>query len=302
MKNSRLFQIVYLLMERRNWTAKELAERLEVSPRTLYRDIDALSAANIPVYAVKGQGGGIRLMDGFELDRSLLSEEGQEQILTALKSLEAVGVSDHTEVITQLSALFKKKPVEWFEVDFDSWGAGRGEREVFETCREAIISSRLLKIDYSNSSGQSDERVVEPLRLRFKGGNWYLAAYCRKKEGFRTFRLNRIARFTMESEGFIPRSFPVQQQAEAAEPIEEISLRLKFSEQAAYQVMDSFQPNQIERLPDGGFLVEAAFPPGRWVLGFLLSFGANVEVVSPRQMREILLQEVSRIMQVYKHN
>lgn len=301
MKNSRLFQIVYLLMERRNWTAKELAERLEVSQRTLYRDIDALSAANIPVYAVKGQGGGIRLMDGFELDRSLLSEEGQEQILTALKSLEAVGVSDHTEVITQLSALFKKKPVEWFEVDFESWGAGRGEREVFELCREAILSSRLLKLEYSNSSGESDQRTVEPLRLRFKGGNWYLLAYCRKREGMRTFRLNRIAWLEMESECFIPRTLPLRQQTEAAQPIRTISLQLKFSEQSAYQVMDSFLPNQIERLPGGGFLVEAVFPPGRWVLGFLLSFGADVEVVRPRQIREALQQEARRILQVYEN-
>ena len=92
MKNSRLFEILYLLMEKRSITAGELAERLEVSERTIYRDIDALSAAGIPVFTQKGQGGGIRLMEQFILDKALLSQAQQDEILFALQALSLIHI------------------------------------------------------------------------------------------------------------------------------------------------------------------------------------------------------------------
>lgn len=336
MKNSRLFQLLYLLMEKREWTAEELAERAEVSKRTIYRDIDALSAAGIPVFSVKGQGGGIRLMEQFKLDRSLLSEEGQDQILTALKSLEAVGMSEHGELLSQLSGLFKKEPADWLEVDFESWGSVPGEKELFELCREAVLKHRLLTMEYCNSSGERVLRSVEPERLCFKGGNWYLSAYCRMRQDFRLFRLNRIAGLSMEEEAFLPRERPNAERQSGAcvgdpgrkawrqetvrenavepeglgrrssgwndswQPEEKISLELLFSEKAAYQVMDIFVPAQIERLHGGGFLVKAVYPPGRWVFNFLLSFGAEMEILKPEWAREELRKEALRIMNLYE--
>lgn len=304
MKNSRLFQLLYLLMEKRDWTAEELAERTEVSKRTIYRDIDALSAAGIPVFSVKGQGGGIRLMDQFQLDRSLVSPEGQDQILTSLKSLEAVGLGEHGEILSQLSGLFQKEPVDWLEVDFESWGAVQGEKKFFELCREAILKRRLLTLKYCNSSGERAVRRVEPERLCFKGGNWYLSAYCLLRGDFRLFRLNRIEELVMEEETFLPGRHQGENDKGKAlswleKEEERLCLELRFTETAAYQVMDSFAPQQIERLPDGGFLVKVSFPSGRWVLGFLLSFGAELEVLKPEAVREQLRQEAERIRGLY---
>lgn len=312
MKNSRLFQLLYLLMEKREWTADELAKRTEVSKRTIYRDIDALSAAGIPVFSVKGQGGGIRLMEQFKLDRSLLTEEEQDQILTALKSLEAVGLAEHGEILSQLSGLFKKEPADWLEVDFESWGAAHGEKETFELCREAILKRRLLTMEYCNSMGERAARTVEPERLCFKGGNWYLSAYCRTREAVRLFRLNRIAKLSMEQEVFLPgKRTDVKAREDAGQscfkqlrfgdPEDRIRLELLFSEKAAYRVMDVFDPAQVRRLPGGGFLVEAVYPPGNWVLGFLLSFGAELEVLKPEEMREELREEARRMAERYAH-
>ena len=124
MKNGRLFELLYLLVERRALTAGELAERFEVSERTIYRDVDALSAAGVPVYTQRGQGGGIRLMDQFVLDRCLLSPREQDEVLFALRALLSTGGLEGAEALERLSALFRREAEGWVEVDFTDWGSG----------------------------------------------------------------------------------------------------------------------------------------------------------------------------------
>lgn len=299
MNNSRLFQILYLLMERGEMTAGELSKRLEVSQRTIYRDIDALSASGIPIYATKGRSGGIRLMEQFQMERSLFSEAQQDQMLTALSSLEKLGVLEDGQVLTQLSALFQKEPLEWLEVDFDSWGANEQEREHFSLCKTAVIQRRLLTFQYYNASGISGGRTIEPHRLRFRGGSWYVYGYCRSREDFRLFRLNRMTEVVMQEEHFIPREL-LKEETPTPWPEEDfMSLKLKFSEEVAYRVMDTFYPEQIKRMADGSLYVETTFPKGDWILGFLLSFGGDVEVLSPSGARERLQKESLKIFEIY---
>ena len=149
MKNGRLFELLYLLVERRALTAGELAERFEVSERTIYRDVDALSAAGVPVYTQRGQGGGIRLMDQFVLDRCLLSPREQDEVLFALRALLSTGGLEGAEALERLSALFRREAEGWVEVDFTDWGSGEQERENFRIVREGILGRRLL--DFTSS-------------------------------------------------------------------------------------------------------------------------------------------------------
>lgn len=300
MKNSRLFQILYLLMEHGEMTAGQLAERMEVSRRTIYRDLDALSAAGIPVYTQQGNGGGIHLMDQFLLNRSLLGDEEQEQILTALQSLEAVGAADSARVITQLSGLFQKKTVEWLEIDFESWGSKKTEKEYFELCKRAILGRRLMSFQYYNSSGIQKYRVIEPYRLCFKSGTWYVSGYCRERRDYRLFRLGRMVDVVVEAETFLPRELP-EREEERPEPVgETIHLELEFAKEAGYQVLDFFPPEEITFLPEGGFYVSASFPSGRWVIGYLLSYGTLVEVISPSWIREELKAEAEKLFRKYQ--
>lgn len=152
MKNGRLFELLYLLVERRALTAGELAERFEVSERTIYRDVDALSAAGVPVYTQRGQGGGIRLMDQFVLDRCLLSPREQDEVLFALRALLSTGGLEGAEALERLSALFRREAEGWVEVDFTDWGSGEQERENFRIVREGILERRLLDFTYYASS------------------------------------------------------------------------------------------------------------------------------------------------------
>jgi predicted DNA-binding transcriptional regulator YafY len=136
MQTQRLFEMTYLLLSRRSMTAKELAERFEVSERTVYRDVDALSAAGIPVYAAQGKGGGIRLLENFVLDRSVLSEAEQREILSALRGLAAVHMPDMDRTILEkLGGIFRKETVNWVDIDFSGW-EGRQERNGFRCSKK----------------------------------------------------------------------------------------------------------------------------------------------------------------------
>ena len=185
---ARQFQMVYLLLEKGRMTAGELAERLEVSQRTVLRDVDALSAAGVPVYTTQGSGGGVALLDGYVLDRAAFSEEEQRQLLLALRSLPA---QEGEQALTKLSALFRRGREDWLQVNLSRWGAGEADNEKFRFLKGAVLERQTLAFDYASSYGGIRARKVLPARLVFKGQGWYLQAFDLEREDYRTFRLSR---------------------------------------------------------------------------------------------------------------
>lgn len=297
MKNGRLFELLYLLVEKREVTAGELAKRLEVSERTIYRDIDALSAAGIPVYAQKGKGGGVRLMDQFVLDKALLSQSQQDEVLFALQAIRATGGGE--EALSRLSALFRRDGGDWLEVDFTDWGSASAERENFSLVKRSILERRPLTFTYYSSAGEKSRRTVEPARLVFKSGCWYLSAFCRSKQDWRIFRLVRMEELSPEEGSCPPRRPPAQLEPPMPEGYRGVDLRLRFAPSAAWRVRDYFHPRQIAPQPDGTLLVECTFPEDQWLLSFLLSFGGQLEVLAPDYWRDILKEELKKSLEVY---
>ena len=300
MKNSRLFEILYLLVEKRSVTARALAEKLEVSERTIYRDVDALSAAGIPVFTQKGQGGGIRLMDQFVLDKALLSQAQQDEILFALQAVLATGGAAEGETLSRLSALFRREGDGWLEVDFTDWGSGAAERENFSLVKRAVLERRRLSFTYYSSAGEKSRRAVEPARLVFKSGCWYLSAYCRIRQDWRIFRLARMEDPTLEEESCPPRHPPERLEVPSPGGEQGTELRLRFQPSAAWRVQDYFHPKQITRESDSHLLVNCNFPEDQWLLSFLLSFGSQLEVLSPGYWRDILVREGKKFLEVYE--
>ena len=298
MKNGRLFEILYLLVEKRAVTAGELARRLEVSERTIYRDIDALSAAGIPVYAQKGKGGGIRLMEQFVLERTLLTQTQQDEILFALQAIRATGGGE--EALSRLSALFRRESGSWLEVDFTDWGSGAVERENFSLVKRAVLERRPLSFTYYNSAGLHGRRVVEPARLVFKAGCWYLSAFCRAKRDWRIFRLVRMEDLSLEEGNCPPRRPPEQLESPVPDAYQGVELKLLFQPSAAWRIRDYFHPREIAVQPDGRLLVSCTFPEDQWLLSFLLSFGSQLEVIVPVYWRNLLAQEMKKSLAVYK--
>ena len=193
MQISRLFEIVYILLDKKAVTARELAEHFEVSVRTIYRDIDALSSAGVPVYANQGKGGGITLLDDFVLNKSVLSEQEQNDILVALQNLSATRYPNIDFVLSRLSSLFKKKDLSWIEVDFSPWGSDEKHKKNFDLLKMAIVSNRVITFDYFNTSGVKSSRRAEPVKLIFKDRAWYLIAYCYERDADRAIWSARVA-------------------------------------------------------------------------------------------------------------
>lgn len=295
MQESRLFKIIYYLLGRGQATAAELAEQFEVSVRTIYRDMDALSQAGIPIYAEPGRNGGISLLDHFVLDRVVLSEQERQDVLAALQSLTAAGNTLDEDTLNKLAAVFRLPAENWYEVDFSRWGVSTGDNEKFEALKRAVIRRKCVRISYVGSYGGESSRKIHPLKLMYKSRAWYVKAYCVEKNDFRLFRLSRIKAWELLEEEFVPEPWPESpEQMDASEP-EPVVLR--FSRDAAYRVYDEFDVGHIREQENGDLLVSAPMPQDRWLTGFLLSFGAQVEVVSPVYLREVLAGEARAILE-----
>lgn len=286
MQESRLFKIMYYLLEKGKATAPELAEKFEVSVRTIYRDIDTLSSNGIPVYAVQGKGGGIALLENFVLDKAVVSKEEQQQIMAALQNMVQVsGDTDH--LLSKLSALFRQDNPDWIEVDFSRWGKTEIDQKKFQLLKTAILNKRLLEFHYFNSCGKSGNRIVKPARLLYKSNAWYLQAYCIDKSDYRIFKISRIHDLILSGQTFTdtltpPPSEPEQDQTETSYPL----LKLRFSPETAYRVYDEFDQSQIQYGQNGDFIVSVHMPEDAWLYGFLLSFCGHVEILEPEYIKK----------------
>ena len=293
MSVDRQFQLVYLLLERGRMTAGELAEKLEVSPRTVLRDIDALSAAGVPVYTTQGAGGGVALMEGYVLDRAALTDGERQQLLTALAALPG---QEGAAALTKLSALFGRQETGWLQVHLSRWGAPDEDDETFRQLKDAILDRHALKFLYASSKGQTTPRHVLPARLVYKGQAWYLQAFDLIQEDYRTFRLTRILPPIEDGEPFRRKLSPPDIEPEGdIPPLFRVEAKLRFSPAAAYRVYDEFGRESITALPDGSLLVDAVFPEDRWLYGYLLSFGPEVTVLSPDTLRKRLAELAKNI-------
>ena len=295
MQESRLFKIVYYLLEKGQATAHELAEKFEVSDRTIYRDIDALSGAGIPVYAETGRNGGISLLDNYVLDRTILSEKERQDILAALQSLSAAGNTCDKATLDKLSALFRLPSDNWYEVDFSRWGEVAQDNNKFEDLKKAVVCHRCVQISYVGAYTAESSRKIHPLKLLYKSRAWYVKAYCAEKKDFRLFKLNRIIRWELLEEEFIPVSWPEPSEEEKTPEQDQTPIVLRFSREVAYRVYDEFDLNHIQEQENGEMLVTAYMPQDGWLTGFLLSFGAQVEVISPVYLREVLAAQAREI-------
>ena len=283
MKSSRLFQIVYELMSGGRLTAPELARRLEVSVRTIYRDVEALCQAGVPISTGQGQGGGIALMDGFVLDRALMSASEQERLMLAVKALSSA-TGDSAALLQKLGALFRAPEADWLSVDLDRWGQGGRRDTRFEVIRRAILEKRVLAFQYAGAGGLRPRRV-RPGRLCFKSSAWDLQAVCLERQAWRTFKLTRMCGLRVTQERFFETLAPPPIEP-AAGGLTECEVRLRFPAGAAFRVYDEFASESIRAGEDGSLTVTARMPLGDgWLYGYLLSFGGAVEVLSPPQVR-----------------
>lgn len=296
---SRFFKIIYYLLERGKATAPELAEKFEVSVRTIYRDIDSLSNAGIPIYTTPGKGGGIFLLPEFVLNQSFLSQEEKKQIMLALQNLSVTNIDNLETLIQKLGGLFKLKTTNWIEVDFSDWNQNFPKQNNFNLLKEAILNQQVVKFSYFGNDGYSSNRIVEPIKLVFKNMNWYLYGFCRTRNDVRFFKLTRLKNLEILAENFICERINIPKTNFTLTKINTIPVTLKFSPEVAFRVYDEFT-NQVIKDQQGNLIVVTEFPNDEIMYSYILSFGDNVEVIEPESIRNNLKERLSSLIKKYK--
>lgn len=296
MKDNRLFRILYYILEKEKVTANELADKFEVSVRTIYRDIDSISSVGVPIFTTQGKGGGIKIDNEFILNKSLFDANEKEEIIAALQGLEKTNEAYKSELITKLSALFKIKNSNWIDIDFTSWRSNNTYQDLFNTLKIAIINKNIISFSYISSKAEKINRRVKPIRLLFKEQDWYLYAFCLLRNDFRYFKLSRIKDLEVLAINYED-NFENAVLKKELKYKNIVNIKLKFDKSVAFRVYDEFKA--IEEDEKGNLYVEIKIPNNYKLYNYIFSFGANVEILEPEEIRTQFKNMINKIAKKY---
>ena len=296
MKDNRLFRILYYILEKEKVTANELADKFEVSVRTIYRDIDSISSVGVPIFTTQGKGGGIKIDNEFILNKSLFDTNEKEQIIAALQGLEKTNEAYKSELITKLSALFKIKNSNWIEIDFTSWGSSNTYQDLFNALKTAIINKNIISFSYNSSKGEKINRKVKPIRLLFKEQDWYLYGFCLLRNDFRYFKLSRMKDLEVLAMNYEDNFENIVLKREIKYE-NTVNIKLKFNKSVAFRVYDEFKA--IEEDEKGNLYVEIKIPNNYKLYNYIFSFGSNVEILEPKEIRNQFKNMINEIAKKY---
>ena len=297
MKDNRLFRILYYILERGKVTASELADKFEVSVRTIYRDIDSISSAGIPIYATQGKGGGIEIAEDFVLSKSLLSKNEKQRIMSALQGLDHTAIQHENELLTKLSALFKMKNTSWIEVDFNNWQNNKRYEKVFNDIKSAILNKNIISFSYFSSNEEETNRSVKPVRLLFKSQDWYLYALCLLRHDFRYFKLSRIKNLEISAEKFED-SFENMILKKEMSHENTVHIKVKFDRKVAFRVYDELN-GEITEDDEGNLYSEIEIPNDYNLYNYIFSFGDGAEVLEPKEIRMQIKEMINKMAEKY---
>lgn len=302
MKINRLTEIIVTLLNKDIVTAKELADKFSVSTRTIYRDIEELSLSGIPVYMTKGKNGGISLLEEYSVNKAILSAKDKQSLIVALKMLEATNYPEINSVINKIGFMLNKEELSnWIDIDFSRWGSDFNENDKFNQIKMAILNNKAIEFSYINSYGNYSIRIIEPMKLIYKGQTWYLYGFCRLKKEARIFRITRIKDLVVKNENFIRRNIKDINTTPSKQMIENVvNLKLKFRKDVLYRIFDDFDQDKIIDNQDGTYDVSIKFPENEWLYGYILSFGNSVEVIEPKYIRDIVLNKMKETIKLYE--
>ena len=294
----RLIGILAVLLREERVTAGQLADRFEVSVRTVRRDIDRLCRAGIPLRTERGSGGGVSIMEGYNLDRTLLTDADRGAILAGLRSLDSVsGTGYYRQLMEKLPQAAKSAGDDCVVIDLASWyGPALAPR--LAELKEACAGRRVVTFRYCAPGGESF-RTVEPNKLVFRWSSWYLHGWCRDREDWRLFKLGRMLSLETLEETFSPRPAPWPiTPAEQVYP-GRLQAAVRFAPSARWRLVDEYGADSFQVQPDGGLLFERSFPGQEELVRWALSFGDAAEILSPAGARRALADLGKKIWEKY---
>ncbi len=306
MKIDRLLGMLIYLLNRDTVSARELAERFEVSMRTVQRDMETLGLSGIPVASILGTAGGYRIMDTYKLSRQLFTAEDYLQLVIALRGLDSAYQS--REVGAALEKMLSLTPDDMaaeqrLQLDLSVLREGLEAGDRLAALDAAIRRGKAVCFDYTNAQLASTRRLVEPVQLTYKWYAWYLLGYCCEKQAYRLFRLSRIRNLAVTGESVSRDHRQAEQQwAEAEKERPYVQMKLAFAPEVRILVEESFPFARISgSAEDHTLLAELSLPENeRGWFGVLLELGGRVTVLEPEAVRQELLSRARDIVNLYR--
>jgi predicted DNA-binding transcriptional regulator YafY len=313
LKLERLLAIIMMLLNRKQMNAKELADYFEVSQRTIYRDIDAINQAGIPIVSYMGAEGGFGILEGYKLKENFFDDSEINSLIAVLKNLNnTVNNKKISLTMEKLETLKADKKADHsndnairINIDYNNWNSNNKDKEKLKSINKAIYEKRIICFNYINVKGEDTHRIVEPLSLLLKDFSWYLQGYCRSKEDYRLFKVRRM-RMVKVTEDYFTRNAPPLEALDYSEEWYKdktvIDTILKFKVEAKTRVIDSFSEDQIHFLEDNTIEVHFKAPKDNWLVELILGFGSQVEVIEPPELRSLILLRATEICNLYKND
>ena len=310
MKVDRLVSILLILLDQPRIGAQELAERFEVSPRTIYRDIDAINRAGIPVRSTSGVGGGFEIMPEYKMDRTVFSTSDLTAILTGLTGLSNLMRGD--ELVNALAKVKRFIPVERAKeiecktdqilIDLSPWMGNRNIQPYVELIQTALQESKVLSFEYLDRFGNRAARIVEPYRLVLKGNHWYLQGHCAARDDARLFKLARMSNLNRLETSFSPREMP-KPQLDPSDVLaaRQIRIKLRIQKTALDRALDFCIEEDVS--PDGEehYIVRFPFIENDYYYNILLGFGDKCECLEPPHVRAEMKRRIREIAAIYEN-
>ena len=300
MKIDRLIGILSILLQEEKTTAPELAEKFEVSRRTINRDIEDLCKAGIPIRTAQGTGGGISIMDGYCIDRTILTSKDMQMILAGLRGLDSVSGKRY---YGQLMEKIQTGSSEFISgrdsmlIDLSSWYKGSLAPKI-EVIQNAIENRHIIQFMYYAPSGESNRRV-EPYYLVFQWSSWYVWGWCLERKDYRLFKLNRMDCVVETERGFLRRDVPMPDLSNEKIFPGGIKVKALFTPNMKWRLVEEFGPNCFTETDDGRLLFSADYTDMENLVTWLMTFGAKVEVLEPEEVRDIIRRNAEEILKIY---
>lgn len=309
MKVDRLVSIIMTLLNKERIGAQELADMFEVSPRTIYRDIDAINMAGIPIRSISGVGGGFEIMPEYKIDKNVFSTADLLAILMGLSNLSNMIQSDElVNVLAKIKSFIpadRAKDIEikknQINIDLSSWSGNRNIQPYLQMIKTAIEDYKQISFGYIAHHGNKTVRTVEPYQLVLKSSHWYFYGYCYHRNAYRLFRLSRMSELQIEQKTFVPRDYqqPILDFETIIETMQE-EIKIRIHKSVLDRVLEFCTCEHF--LPDGDehYIVDFPFLENEYYYDILLSFGDKCECLEPLHIREKMKQKIQNIAAIYK--
>lgn len=308
MKVDRLVSIIMILLDKKRIGAQELADMFEVSPRTIYRDIDAINMAGIPIRSSSGVGGGFEIMQNYKIDKKVFSTADLSAILMGLSSLSNMMRGD--ELINALAKVKSFIPAERAKdielkanqicIDLGPWTGNRNIQPYLEIIKTALQENRLLSFEYISLHGNRTARTAEPYQLVLKSNHWYFQGYCHIRNDYRLFKLSRMSNLQMQEETFAPRDYqkPILDFTEILDTMQ-TKIKLRIHKSVMDRILDFCSYEDISPDGDEYYIVSFPFIENEYYYDMLLSFGNKCECLEPLHVRAEIKHRIHDIAAIY---